>query len=95
MPIVAANYSNILTMKGGSKSWSFKSGRIPIKVLKPIETEGLKSESVDELARTCREQMLTALKEMEQHESTTTNVGSNAIKASGVESGTKKSVMPI
>lgn len=97
VPIVAANYSNILTMKGGSKSWSFKSGRIPIKVLEPISTEGLKADSVDELLKTARERMLVALKEMdmEQRDSKLTDRNGRAVTASGVDGRANIAMRPI
>jgi lysophosphatidate acyltransferase len=64
VPIVSANYSNVLTMKGGWKKWSFKSGRIPVKVLRPIKTQGLKADSVEEISRWCRDDMLRTVQEM-------------------------------
>jgi lysophosphatidate acyltransferase len=64
VPIVSANYSNILTMTGGWKKWSFKSGRIPVKVLRPIKTQGLKADSVEEISRWCRDDMLRTVQEM-------------------------------
>lgn len=70
VPVVAANYSDILYVK----AWRFRSGSIPVKgksklllnlccvliilVLKPIETKGLKASDVDDLARDTREMML-------------------------------------
>jgi lysophosphatidate acyltransferase len=80
VPIVCANYRDVLTMKGGWKKWSFKSGRIPVKVLRPIKTEGLKADSVEEISRWCRDDMLRTIKEMDLES------GANRI-ASGVSSG--------
>ncbi|KAI8959141.1 1-acylglycerol-3-phosphate O [Daldinia sp. FL1419] len=54
VPVVAANYSHVLYIK----DFVFRSGRIPVKVLDPIPTAGLKSEDVDELTRSTRELML-------------------------------------
>ncbi|KAK6950303.1 hypothetical protein Daesc_008629 [Daldinia eschscholtzii] len=54
VPVVVANYSHILYIK----DFVFKSGKIPIKVLDPIPTTGLKAEDVDELTRSTRELML-------------------------------------
>ncbi|KAH8801537.1 hypothetical protein F5884DRAFT_824607 [Xylogone sp. PMI_703] len=54
VPVVVANYSNILSVK----KMRFNSGSIPVKVLKPIETKGLTAADVDELTRTTRELML-------------------------------------
>ncbi|KAI2785313.1 1-acylglycerol-3-phosphate O [Daldinia loculata] len=54
VPIVVANYSHVLYIKGRI----FRSGKIPVKVLDPIPTTGLKPEDVDELTRSTRELML-------------------------------------
>ncbi|RYP81530.1 hypothetical protein DL769_001938 [Monosporascus sp. CRB-8-3] len=51
VPVVVANYSHILDFK----KWVFKSGTVPVKVLDPISTVGLKTEDVDELTRSTRE----------------------------------------
>ncbi|KAI1417619.1 acyltransferase-domain-containing protein [Hypoxylon sp. FL1857] len=53
VPVVVANYSHVLYIKG----LVFKSGKIPVKVLDPIPTAGLKTEDVDELTRRTRELM--------------------------------------
>ncbi|KAI0841549.1 acyltransferase-domain-containing protein [Hypoxylon sp. FL0890] len=53
VPVVVANYSHVLYIKG----LVFKSGKIPVKVLDPIPTIGLKAEDVDELTRSTRELM--------------------------------------
>ncbi|KAJ2957233.1 hypothetical protein NQZ79_g7010 [Umbelopsis isabellina] len=62
VPIVIANYNDLYD----SKSKRFESGVIPIKVLAPIPTTGLKesSDAVDKLATETRELMLTALREI-------------------------------
>ncbi|KAK3296228.1 uncharacterized protein B0H64DRAFT_424706 [Chaetomium fimeti] len=57
IPVVAANYSHILWVKG----MVFNAGRIPCKVLDPIPTVGLTASDVDELARSTRELMLNEL----------------------------------
>ncbi|KAF3065185.1 putative 1-acyl-sn-glycerol-3-phosphate acyltransferase [Daldinia childiae] len=54
VPVVAANYSHVLYIK----DYIFRSGKIPVKVLDPIPTTGLKPEDVDELTRSTRELML-------------------------------------
>ncbi|PSR94218.1 hypothetical protein BD289DRAFT_336279, partial [Coniella lustricola] len=54
VPVVAANYSNILH----PKDYVFTSGKIPCKVLDPIPTTGLTSADVDELCTRTRELML-------------------------------------
>ncbi|TGO49641.1 hypothetical protein BOTNAR_0423g00030 [Botryotinia narcissicola] len=57
IPVVVACYSNVLHVQ----SWHFKSGRIPVKVLKPIETKNLTSADVEDLARDTRDLMLREL----------------------------------
>ncbi|RSM03081.1 hypothetical protein BHE90_009609 [Fusarium euwallaceae] len=57
VPCVVANYSHVLFIK----SFVFRSGKIPIKVLEPIPTKGLEAADVDELTRTTRELMLDEL----------------------------------
>ncbi|KAI8721206.1 1-acyl-sn-glycerol-3-phosphate acyltransferase [Fusarium sp. LHS14.1] len=57
VPCVVANYSHILFIK----SFVFKSGKIPVKVLEPIPTKGLDATDVDELTRTTRDLMLNEL----------------------------------
>ncbi|KAH7188310.1 uncharacterized protein B0J16DRAFT_301866 [Fusarium flagelliforme] len=57
VPCVVANYSHILY----PKTFTFKSGKIPVKVLKPIPTKGLTAADVEELTRTTREMMLNEL----------------------------------
>ncbi|KAI2630690.1 acyltransferase-domain-containing protein [Hypoxylon sp. NC1633] len=54
VPVVVANYSHVLHIK----DFVFKSGKIPVKVLDPIPTTGLKPEDVEELTRSTRELML-------------------------------------
>ncbi|KAH8556060.1 hypothetical protein BGW37DRAFT_479670 [Umbelopsis sp. PMI_123] len=62
IPIVIANYNHLYD----SKARRFNSGVVPIKVLDPIPTEGLKDTpgAVDKLTTETRELMLTALKEI-------------------------------
>ncbi|CAH0049002.1 unnamed protein product [Clonostachys solani] len=60
VPVVVANYSHVLYIK----SFVFNAGRIPIKVLDPIPTKGLKASDVEELTRTTRELMLKEMIEL-------------------------------
>lgn len=60
IPIVVANYSNILNIK----KKTFRPGVIPIRVLKPVETKGKSTEDVDALLTEVRTKMLAALKEL-------------------------------
>jgi len=57
VPIVCANYSHVLWVKG----LVFRGGKIPIKILDPISTKGLTAADVDELTRSTRELMLKEL----------------------------------
>ncbi|KAH0541574.1 hypothetical protein GP486_008706, partial [Trichoglossum hirsutum] len=60
VPIVVANYSHILNVR----TWQFKTGKIPIKVLPPIPTSHLTTEDVEDLAKNTRELMLKELIEL-------------------------------
>jgi lysophosphatidate acyltransferase len=62
VPIVVANYSNVLNMKRKI----FTTGRIPIRVLEPISTKGMTKEDVDGLLQEVREKMLSQLKNMHE-----------------------------
>jgi lysophosphatidate acyltransferase len=61
VPVVCANYSSILSFK----YLYFHAGRIPIRVLKPVETKGLTSADVEDLMKFVREEMLKALRELQ------------------------------
>lgn len=91
IPVVVANYSNVLNVK----KKMFRQGTIPARVLEPIETKGKTKEDVDALLELTRSRMLAelksltaharedgvALKEHEASDSTT----NGAAKASGVD----------
>jgi lysophosphatidate acyltransferase len=62
VPVVCANYSYILSLR----NQTFNSGRIPVKVLKPVETKGLGPDDVEDLMKWVREEMLIALKELSE-----------------------------
>lgn len=64
VPVVCNNYSDVLCMKGGWKKWKFVRGTLKIRVLRPIKTEGLGKDSVDEIVRWVRDDMLRVVKEM-------------------------------
>lgn len=53
LPVVCANYHGVLSVKEGR----FRSGRIPVKVLEPVETKGLGAEDVERLCERVREVM--------------------------------------
>ena len=61
VPIVSANYSHIVSFKRKL----FSSGKVPCKVLKPIETTGMKAGDVEDLMRLTRERMMVALAELD------------------------------
>lgn len=54
VPVVVANYSDLLYVK----DFRFTSGKIPCKVLEPIQTTGMTAADVDELCTKTRELML-------------------------------------
>lgn len=60
IPVVVANYSNVLNMKRKI----FRKGTIPIKVLEPISTKGRTKEDVDALLGETRTRMLMELQKM-------------------------------
>lgn len=60
VPIVVANYSNVLNVK----KKIFQPGIIPIKILEPIPTKGKTKEDVDALLEETRSKMLKTLKEI-------------------------------
>lgn len=57
VPCVCANYSHVLNVK----KRIFIPGRIPVSVLKPIETKGMKNEDVAALCDKVRDMMLKEL----------------------------------
>jgi lysophosphatidate acyltransferase len=57
VPIVVANYSNVLNIKRRI----FRPGRIPIKVLPPVSTKGLDANDVHRLCDDMRADMLKAI----------------------------------
>ncbi|KAI0393969.1 1-acylglycerol-3-phosphate O [Xylariaceae sp. FL0594] len=84
VPVVSANYSHILYLK----NFVFNKGKIPVKVLDPIPTTGLKTEDVDELTRSTRELMLKeiiALTQKARNEPivVSADAGDSVLKASG------------
>lgn len=61
IPVVVANYSNVLNVK---QKLFRPVGTIPIRILKPIETKGKTKDDVDALLEEVREVMMKALKQM-------------------------------
>lgn len=62
VPIVVANYSNLLN----PKKKIFRPGRIPVRVLEPVETKGLSKENMQAVLEEVRRKMLETLQEMTQ-----------------------------
>ena len=58
VPVIAANYSNLLNMKRKI----FRSGRIPVKVLEPVSTKSRTKDDVDGLLEEVRARMMSELK---------------------------------
>ena len=57
VPVVVANYSNVLDVK----KKVFNSGKIPVSVLKPVETKGLTKDDVDALVERVQKDMAEEL----------------------------------
>ena len=72
LPIVSANYYGVLSIK----EKRFRGGRIPVKVLEPIETKGRSSEDVEALMDEVRDVMLRELIDL-----TESPLGQKATKA--------------
>ncbi|KAL7271793.1 1-acylglycerol-3-phosphate O-acyltransferase [Rhizina undulata] len=60
VPVVVQNYSHVLHVQDRT----FEPGMIEVRVLEPIETEGLGPDDVDKLVMDTREMMLKVLKDM-------------------------------
>jgi lysophosphatidate acyltransferase len=60
LPIVCANYANVLSIKRKV----FNSGTILVSVLDPVSTEGLEAKDVDVLAKRIRDSMLAELERL-------------------------------
>jgi len=92
IPVVVANYSNILNVKRKT----FRQGTIPITILEPIETKGKTKEDVGELVELIRSRMLVELKKLtsrareegvalKKHEVSSMGTMNGTAKASGVD----------
>lgn len=84
VPVVVANYSGILNVK----KKVFNSGAVPVKILAPISTEGLKPEDVADLTLKVQkmvEEELLKISETAQR----TGVAVNGQKATGVRGAVK------
>ena len=76
LPVVAANYYGVLSLK----EKVFRPGRIPVKVLEPVETKGLGPEDVEELMGKVRARMLEALVEVSTSEEGRKVAGRETVK---------------
>ncbi|SMR49036.1 unnamed protein product [Zymoseptoria tritici ST99CH_1E4] len=94
VPIVSANYSNVLNVR----SKKFQPGIIPTRVLKPISTKGKTKDDVDSLLEETRNVMMEALLELteearkqgvakQEHEARSHSNG--VAKSSGVDVASK------
>jgi lysophosphatidate acyltransferase len=94
VPIVAANYSNVLNFR----TKKFQPGSVPVRVLKPISTKGKTKDDVDSLLEETRNAMLEALQELteqarkegiakQEHEAR--QPGNGQAVSSGVDRATK------
>ncbi|KAL1303931.1 hypothetical protein AAFC00_000384 [Neodothiora populina] len=63
VPVVVANYSNVLDVK----RQVFNSGSIPVSVLKPVKTKGLTKDDVDSLMKRVRDDMVEELVRISKH----------------------------
>ncbi|KAH6664930.1 hypothetical protein B0J14DRAFT_239406 [Halenospora varia] len=92
VPVVCANYSDILYVQGRT----FRSGTIPVKVLKPIDTSKLTAADIEDLARDTRELMLKEIMGLTEKMRgrpvpvPAQNPGNGVVKASGAEATTTK-----
>lgn len=63
VPVVVANYSNVLDVKRKM----FNAGKIPVSILEPVETKGLGKEDVEDLVRRVQDQMAQELVRITEH----------------------------
>lgn len=63
VPVVVANYNNVLDVKRKI----FNAGVIPVSILKPVETKGLAKEDVDGLVTKVRDMMEKELVRISKH----------------------------
>ena len=85
VPVVCANYDNVLNMK----KRRFRPGTIDVTILPPISTKGLTAQDVDSLVEKTRKVMLDELIRL----SHVTDEGKNGIplpSASGVDDATRE-----
>lgn len=89
VPVVVANYSNILSVKRKV----FRAGTIPVRVLEPVSTKGKTKGDVDALLQEVREKMLETLKALHKEAKEKgvavqqPEAGHGAATSSGVDTG--------
>lgn len=64
VPVVCANYWGVLAAREGR----FRAGRIPVRVLEPVKTEGLGVGDVEGLCERVRQVMMEGLREVGETE---------------------------
>ncbi len=62
IPVVVANYSNVLNVKRKT----FRPGVVPVRILEPISTKGKTKDDVDSILEEVREKMLRELKALHE-----------------------------
>lgn len=88
VPVVVANYSNIVNFKRKI----FRSGRIPMKVLKPFETKGMGPDDVDKLMEIVREAMLNEIVALTEQAGTALETSNGkAVPSAAISSGVDRS----
>ena len=83
VPVVVGCYAGVLS----AREKRFRGGRIPVRILPPVETRGLGKEDVDELCRSTREVMLqelVSLTETEMGRRVALPEGRTGMKADGL-----------
>jgi lysophosphatidate acyltransferase len=91
VPVVVANYSNVLNMK----KKIYRAGTIPVRVLEPVETKGKTKDDVDALLEQVRSSMLAELKQLTVHardegvalkeHEVSNKIANGSAKASGID----------
>ena len=65
LPMVVSEYDFL--GPDGSRTEKFTSGNVTIKILPPIETEGIRKDQMDDLIKETRDSMIEALKTMKSN----------------------------
>ena len=65
LPMVVSEYDFL--GPDGARTEKFTSGNVTIKILPPIETEGIRKDQIDDLIKETRDSMIEALKTMKSN----------------------------